>query len=109
MKANRVRSRDEVERIKQSRLLPNGLDIMWAFLQFGGQKANVPVLKDLCEQLQTAMLQKTGGQEKYKKAHDVDFDEIQTLIECIAMEAMALWLSGTLDKLEDGEGDEMQA
>lgn len=82
------------------RLKSDGFDMMWQFLLMGGQKANIPALKEHCAALQQAMLQKTGGQEKYKKAVDVDFDDVPTLINCIAIEAMALYLSGDLDKLE---------
>lgn len=82
------------------RLRPDGFDMMWSFLLMGGQKSNIPAMKEHCAALQQAMLQKTGGQEKYKKAADVDFDDIPTLLNCIVIEAMALYLSGDLDKLE---------
>lgn len=84
----------------KDRMRPDGFDMMWSFLLMGGQKSNVPALKEHCAALQQAMLQKTGGQEKYKKAVDVDFDDVSTLINCIVIEAMALYLSGDLDKLE---------
>lgn len=38
------------------------LELMWNFLRFGAQCPNVPALKDLCEQLRQAMLQKIGRQ-----------------------------------------------
>lgn len=84
----------------KDRMRPDGFDTMWSFLLMGGQKSNIPALKEYCAALQQAMLQKTGGQEKYKKAVDVDFDDVPTLINCIVIEAMALYLSGDLDKLE---------
>lgn len=40
------------------------LEVMWNFLKFGAQRPNVPALKDLCEQLRQAMVQKTAGQCK---------------------------------------------
>ena len=36
------------------------LEVMWNFLRFGAQRPNVPALKDLCEQLRQAMVQKTA-------------------------------------------------
>lgn len=78
----------------------NSFDLMYSFLLMGGQRSNIPALKEYCADLQRAMLQKTGGQEKYKKAGDVNFDDVPTIINCIVIEAMALYLSGDLDKLE---------
>ena len=42
------------------RLKSDGFDMMWQFLLMGGQKANIPALKEHCAALQQAMLQKTG-------------------------------------------------
>lgn len=80
-------------------LRADGFDTMWDFLMMGGQKPNVPTLKEHCETLRNAMLQKTAGQ-RANKPKDVDFDDIPTLCNCIVIEAMALYLSGDLDKLE---------
>jgi hypothetical protein len=74
-------------------------DLMWSMLQFGKQKSNIPALKELCGQLRQAMLQKTAGQQPYCKENDVNFDDVPTLINSIAIEAMCLYLSGDLDKL----------
>lgn len=74
-------------------------ELMWNFLRMGKQKANVPALKDLCDQLRQVMIQKTAGQrddpEYYTK-----FEDIGTIINSIVIETMALYLSGELDKLE---------
>lgn len=78
----------------------DAFDAMWSFLQMGGQKANVPLLKELCGNLQRMMMQKTGGQKKYAKADDISFDDFDTIMNGIVIEAMALWLSGALDNLE---------
>lgn len=51
-------------------------DLMWSMLQFGKQKSNIFVLKDLCNQLRQAMLQKTAGQKPYSKNNDVDFNDV---------------------------------
>lgn len=81
------------------RLRPDGFDMMWSFLMMGGQEANIPALKEHCELLRRAMMQKTAGQRK-DKPKDVDFDDVPTLCNFIVIEAMALYLSGDLDKLE---------
>lgn len=77
------------------------LDAMWTFAQMGGQKSNVPCLIELCEQLRHAMTQKTGGQEPYKKKDDVPFEDVETIVNCIVIETLSLYLSGDLKKLQD--------
>ena len=79
---------------------------MWAFLQMGGQKSNIPCLKEYCGLLQKAMMQKTAGQGRRGKKDDVDFDDIDTITNAIVIEAMALYLSGDLDKLENTQRKE---
>lgn len=76
------------------------LDLMWNFLRYGAQKPNVPALKDLCEQLRQAMIQKTGGQRKDDPENYVELTDIGTIINSIVIETMALYLSGKLDRLE---------
>jgi len=77
------------------------LEFMWNFLRFGAQRPNVPALKDLCEQLRQAMIQKTAGQRKGDPEHYIDlFNDTGTIINCIVIETMALYLSGGLDRLE---------
>ena len=83
----------DAERIKEE-----SLDTMFAFLQMGSQKPNVEALKENCEWVRKAMLQKTAGQRKDKKT-DVDFKELDIRINFIVIEAMALYLSGALDDL----------
>lgn len=77
------------------------LDLMWNFLSMGQQRSNIPALKDLCEQLRQAMIQKTGGQRKDDSKDHVPFEDVGTIINCIVIETMCLYLSGELDKLED--------
>lgn len=81
------------------------LDLMWNFLRFDcGQKSNIPALKEHLDMLRQAMIQKNGGQEKYKDSHDVSFNDVGTIINCIVIETMQLYLSGDLDKLEKLKG-----
>ena len=86
------------------RLDEGQLDFMWNFLKMGAQKPNVPALKDLCNQLRQAMIQKTGGNRNSNSKEYVSFDDIGTIVNCIVVETMALYLSGELDKLEADDG-----
>lgn len=76
----------------------DALDTMWAFLQMGGQKADIPALKGYCEIFQRMMIQKTAGQRNDKKS-DISFAQLDTICNAIVIEAMSLYLSGELDRL----------
>ena len=76
------------------------LDLMWSFLQMGNGKPNIAALKENLNALRQLMIQKTGGQEPYRKSHEISFDDLGTIINCIVIETMQLYLSGGLDKLE---------
>ena len=80
------------------------LDFMWSMLMIGKQKSNIPALKSFCDQLRKAMIQKTAGQRKDDPVNYVDFADLGTIINNIVIEAMCLYLSGDLDKLEGGAG-----
>ena len=83
----------------KDRVKRDSFDTMWAFLQMGKQRANVSCLREHCEVLRQLMTQKTAGQRKDKQS-DKSFDELDTVINVIVIEAMCLYLDGTLDKLE---------
>ena len=83
----------------KDRVKRDSFDTMWTFLQMGKQCANVPCLREHCEMLRQLMTQKTAGQRKDKHS-DKSFDELDTVINVIVIEAMCLYLDGTLDKLE---------
>lgn len=85
-------SRPTVERLDKGQL-----DLMWNFLMMGKQKANKPLLRELCDQLRQLMIQKTAGQRKDDHEEVIDFDELETIINCIVIETMALYLSGGLN------------
>lgn len=74
-------------------------DVMWSFLQKGGMKSNIPCLKEHCMMLRQMLMQKTAGQRKDKK-NDLSFEQLDTIKNIIVIEAMALVLSGDLDKIE---------
>lgn len=87
------------------RLDEGQLDVMWSFLRAGMVKPNIPVLKEYCDQLRQAMIQKTAGQRPDDPEFYVNFEDLGTIINCIVIEAMALRLSGALDKIEQDGGD----
>ena len=74
-------------------------DVMWSFLQKGGMKSNIPCLKEHCMMLRQMMMQKTAGQRDNKK-NDIPFEHFDTIKNNIVIEAMALVLSGDLDKID---------
>lgn len=77
------------------------LELMWNFLKMGNGKPNIAALKENLDALRQLMIQKTGGQEKYRKSHEISKDDLGTIINCIVIETMQLYLSGGLDKLEE--------
>lgn len=77
----------------------DSFDTMWAFLQMGWLKSNIPALKEHCEMLRKLMTQKTAGQ-RADKPSDISFAELDTVMNVIVIESMCLYLSGDLDKLE---------
>lgn len=76
------------------------LDLMWSFLRMGSGKPNISALKENLDALRQMMIQKTAGQEQYGKSHEIPFDDLGTIINCIVIETMQLYLSGGLDRLE---------
>lgn len=89
------------------------LEVMWNFLKIGEHKAgtkDVERLKENLDSLRQLLIQKTGGQDKYKKEYEVSVQDTGTIVNIIAMQTMYLYLSGALDKLsellKDGEKDE---
>ena len=75
------------------------LTAMYNMLRMGFQTANIPALKEHCDLLRQAMIQKDAGQRKDSPACNVNFEDLGTIINCIVIEAMCLYLSGDLDKL----------
>ena len=82
------------------------LEMMWNFLRMGYQKANIPALKEHCEQLRQAMVQKTGGRRENEPEGYVYIEDVGTIVNCVVIETMCLYLSGALDKIETGEKEE---
>lgn len=78
-------------------------DFMWDFVKDGKQQANIPALKEYVYDLIKLTTQKTAGQEPYKKASDLSFNDLDMTLWSIVIEATCLVLSGKLDKLEEEE------
>lgn len=72
---------------------------MWTMLQRGGQKSNISVLKELVNEWVQMATQKTAGQRK-DRPKDLSWDNLERVKMGILCEAVALVLSGDLDKLE---------
>ena len=90
-----------------ARLDPRPLEdfSMWAMLQRGGQKSNIPLLRELVGQWVQMTTQKTAGRRGGK---DLSWDNLDRVKMGILCEAVALVLSGDLDRLEalkDGKED----
>lgn len=75
-----------------------GFDTMFAFLQMSHQKANIPVLKKSIQDLITMMTQKSSGRSRRDISWEENFDMTIITIVC---ESIALYLSGSLNKLEN--------
>ena len=88
--------------IDMDKVRRDSFDAMWGFLQIGWQKSNIPALKEHCEMLRKVMTQKTAGQREDKPT-DIPFAELDEILNFIVIEAMCLYLSGDLDKLEGEE------
>lgn len=84
------------------RLDEGQLEVMWNFLRMGHQKPNIPALKENLDAIRQMMIQKTAGQDGYSTNEAMSFDDLQTHINCVVIESMCLYLSGMLDKLEEG-------
>lgn len=82
------------------------LEFMWSFLQFRkNQKPEVfeiEQLEEMLDKLRVAMFQKSAGQpdRESKTSGYVDFDDVQTIIYCIVVEAMSIYLEGGFDLLK---------
>ena len=79
-------------------------DSMWDFLKDGHQEADVKALKDAVYNLIQMATQKTAGQRSDHPKH-ISFEVLELLKWQIICEAVALVLSGKLDKLEEMESE----
>ena len=73
---------------------------MWAMLQDGGQHFDPDLLESLVRDWIQLATQKTAGQRK-NKPRDLSWDNLERVKMGILGEAVALVLSGKLDKLKE--------
>ena len=79
------------------------LDFMWNFLKFKGTGLSIYDVKGIQDNLnciRQLMIQKTGGQEKYKKSYELDINDLGTYVNTVVIEAMSIMLCGGFDILE---------
>lgn len=99
---------NKIVAIADEKVKRDSLNTMWAFMEMGAQKPNVPFLIECCERLKRCMTQKTAGQPEYAKAGDERFEtSLDQLMNFIIIETMCLWLSGELEKLKEEQSDDM--
>lgn len=79
-------------------------DTMWHFLKDGGQKENIPALKEYVYDLIQMATQKDAGQRG--KAKNIPWEHLDMIMFSIVCEATALVLSGRLDELECKDDNE---
>lgn len=80
-------------------------DMMWKFLMDGGQKENIPALKEYVYGLIKMTTQKTAEQnKKFQVKGDINWKDLDMTLMSIVIEATCLVLSGRLDGLEDKPG-----
>lgn len=79
------------------------LEAMWNFLRFHKGKLNPKDIDGLEENLNAIrqlMVQKTGGQEKYADAGQLNMNDLGTYTNNVVICAMEIMLSGGLDILK---------
>lgn len=80
------------------------LDMMWSFLQFRKGNCTKYDVKTLCghlDNLRQLLIQKTGGRPKYAKSYEKDINDTGTIVNCIVIETMEIYLGGGFEKLAE--------
>lgn len=82
------------------------LDLMWNFLKFmndGVTVKEVENIERLLDDLRTGMVQKSGGQPNNSgtKKDYINFEDVGTIINCIVVETMHIYLHGGFEKLKE--------
>ena len=68
------------------------LKFMWNFTKMGEQKSSpedVKRLKNNLDDLRQILIQKTGGQEQYKKSSDVPMEDAGTIVNFVCQKCEA--------------------
>ena len=79
------------------------LDMMWNFLRFKNSTynlADIEALEDSLNHIRQAVIQKSGGQEEYKKSFETNREDIGTYINLVVISAMTIYLGGGFEKLK---------
>lgn len=77
-------------------------DHTWDFLKDGAHKHNIRALRDAVYSLIKMTTQKTAEQSRANNRNDMPFQCLDMVKWVVICEAVALVLSGELDKLDDG-------
>lgn len=77
-------------------------DHTWDFLKDGAHKHNIRALRDAVYALIKMTTQKTAEQSRANNRNDMPFQCLDMVKWVVICEAVALVLSGELDKLDDG-------
>ena len=77
-------------------------DHTWYFLKDGAHKPNVRALRGAVYSLIKMTTQKTAEQSRANNRNDMPFQCLDMVKWVVICEAVALVLSGELDKLDDG-------
>ena len=77
-------------------------DHTWYFLKDGAHKHNIRALRDAVYSLIKMTTQKTAEQSRANNRNDMPFQCLDMVKWVVICEAVALVLSGELDKLDDG-------
>ena len=56
------------------------LELMWNFLKMGNGKPNIAALKENLNALRQLMIQKTAGQETYRKSYEIQYEDLGTIV-----------------------------
>lgn len=81
------------------------LDVMWNYLKFKGEGVTVREIENLeklLDELRTLMVQKSAGQpnREAKTSGYVEFEDLETILNCIIIETMGIYLGGGFEKLK---------
>lgn len=81
------------------------LDMMWNFLRFKGEGVSiedVEYLEKSLDELRTLMIQKSAGQPNRnpKTSEYVELEDLETVLNCIVVKTMWIYLGGGFTKLK---------
>lgn len=86
------------------------LQTMWNFLKLQDRntciKDDVRIFKAHLDIIRQALVQKKSGRRKGDPKNYVDFEDVGTYINFVVVDALQIYLTGGLDKLEEVLPDE---